>query len=596
MEVCGLCGVGQQSSGNSYFCGERVVVVTLESALGEKEWSLSTKLSEAILIPLRIFSEWRFPENGVIEFQAIPRYGPASPFKGHLSTKSNAFCIDSSSRRLSNQYLIRDHMAVHYNKILSAKAAVDCSVPKSRLNSIKFSDQQRREKLKKEVERCEKEMISSKNVSRSSSRESRRPLSATYRKGSLEAEGNVGLLSCATSEQKCPVGSISTPERQSAVLPSPENPARRAAQKASDISVSSSSTSTSSLHRLHSKISCSSSSDSIANKHSHKAQNPDSKVCSGDLLEKHSEHFTNSQQPFTPRTLKSDAKSFLSQYRYYMPAKRKIRDISKQQAEAETQTDVSSFQVESEGSEKRDLADIIKEVEDTVSASADKSDEAKAVSQFSSPRVTSPSSVQSPMMRRIQAEEEELLYLSFIQDITDEILKLGLFSNRALEKLFERHIEQNKNHLNETKMRHLLEILKVDLGCIKEEKSAGGSDMYGPLQKGPVDHFQLPKSEEFLKVMELIANEPPACSDKSQVEEAQDEISKDINEPTSVGLDPMSFLVTDETLDTSCTLPPTCSSTTCDADLDMSESLRDVDELRESFVNSFPISTDNTPC
>uniref|UniRef100_A0A670YCS3 Spermatosis associated 7 n=1 Tax=Pseudonaja textilis TaxID=8673 RepID=A0A670YCS3_PSETE len=32
-----------------------------------------------------------------------------------------SFCIDSSSRRLSNQYLIRDHMAVHYNKILSAK-------------------------------------------------------------------------------------------------------------------------------------------------------------------------------------------------------------------------------------------------------------------------------------------------------------------------------------------------------------------------------------------------------------------------------------------------------------------------------------------
>ena len=26
--------------------------------------------------------------------------------------------------------------------------------------------------------------------------------------------------------------------------------------------------------------------------------------------------------------------------------------------------------------------------------------------------------------------EEELLYLSFIEDVTDEILKLGLFSNR----------------------------------------------------------------------------------------------------------------------------------------------------------------------
>ncbi|XP_013919667.1 PREDICTED: spermatogenesis-associated protein 7-like [Thamnophis sirtalis] len=80
----------------------------------------------------------RWQSSPVIDYLTIPRYGLASPFKGHLSTKSNAFCIDSSSRRLSNQYLIRDHMAVHYNKILSAKAAIDCSLPKSRLNSIKW--------------------------------------------------------------------------------------------------------------------------------------------------------------------------------------------------------------------------------------------------------------------------------------------------------------------------------------------------------------------------------------------------------------------------------------------------------------------------
>ncbi|KAI2572295.1 SPATA7 isoform 22, partial [Pan troglodytes] len=68
---------------------------------------------------------------------------------------------------------------------------------------------------------------------------------------------------------------------------------------------------------------------------------------------------------------------------------------------------------------------------------------------------------------------------SFIEDVTDEILKLGLFSNRFLERLFERHIKQNK-HLEEEKMRHLLHVLKVDLGCTSEENSIPDAATTGP--------------------------------------------------------------------------------------------------------------------
>ncbi|NXU14490.1 SPAT7 protein, partial [Pardalotus punctatus] len=61
--------------------------------------------------------------------------------------------------------------------------------------------------------------------------------------------------------------------------------------------------------------------------------------------------------------------------------------------------------------------------------------------------------------------EEELLYLTFIEDVTNEILNLGLFSNRVLDQLFECHIEENKNRLDEAKMRRMLDVLKSDLGC-----------------------------------------------------------------------------------------------------------------------------------
>ncbi|NWW67490.1 SPAT7 protein, partial [Ifrita kowaldi] len=64
--------------------------------------------------------------------------------------------------------------------------------------------------------------------------------------------------------------------------------------------------------------------------------------------------------------------------------------------------------------------------------------------------------------------EEELLYLTFIEDVTNEILRLGLFSNRVLDQLFECYIEENKNRLDEGKMRQMLDVLKSDLGCSQD--------------------------------------------------------------------------------------------------------------------------------
>lgn len=55
-------------------------------------------------------------------------------------------------------------------------------------------------------------------------------------------------------------------------------------------------------------------------------QDPARKTYNGDLLEKHSQRFTE-DKPFMPKTLKTDTNSYLSSYRYYR-APRRTRDCT----------------------------------------------------------------------------------------------------------------------------------------------------------------------------------------------------------------------------------------------------------------------------
>ncbi|XP_051833410.1 spermatogenesis-associated protein 7 isoform X5 [Antechinus flavipes] len=412
---------------------------------------------------------------------AMPRYDPSSPFTGHLSIKSNAFCTDSSSLRLSTLYLIKNHMAVHYNKILSAKAVVDCSMPVSMTSSIKYSDQQRREKLKKEMAQCEKDSKLSRSSIQISNKSSPSPISSMGLKLSEkvldkdeETEEKNEFLSLSKSlppalNKQFPDFSyrektVRNETRRAFSASGIANPRRQTSVPSHNVSNGGGGKNTKNPRRF---------------------QLFTSKAPSGDLLEKHSARFTNKQLPFTPRTLKTEAKSFLSQYRYYTPAKRK-KDTQDQLIEAETQTDISSFKTYFMTSELNNI-----DSEEVI---------------INEPKTSSCNTY--GMKEKIIPSQHFRNNLAW-EKVKENVLHYPF--SRVLERLFERHIEQNKHHLEEKKMRHMLHVLKVDLGCTPEGKPEKPN---GTLNMSNLFDFEKLETPEEIQLTDQ--NEIPVSPSKSE--------------------------------------------------------------------------------
>ncbi|XP_066178040.1 spermatogenesis-associated protein 7 isoform X1 [Sylvia atricapilla] len=522
----------------------------------------------------------------------VPRCGPC---KGHLSTKSNAFCIDSA-RNLTSQYLIRDHMVFHYNRILSAKAAVDCSVPKSRLTCIKLADQQRREKLKRKIAKGKEKLSVCEAVPRCCSRDNGRLPLCTSRKSCMEVEENV--FPCAGQAQY--LSRAPSPHGQHCLVHS--SPVRRIRKRTRN---------TSRIYHSNSNICLSRPSKHCVFARSRSTENVVSVGCSkrcpgnsprasaGDLLERHSECFTQVQKPFTPRTLISDAKPSLAEYRYYTCARRKKKNHHSHCVEAQTQTDVISFPsgdkvyVRKATSEQQ----ITSKAEDK-GCTCDEPEREIDGCQCSSLRETSCCAQECSPKGTVDAEEEELLYLNFIEDVTNDILKLGIFSNRVLDELFECHVEHNKNCLDEGRMRQMLDVLKSELGCCQDsgtELIHAGQEALD-LQEDVIDELKLTrkghrprkatKSVEFLEDLPL--KEPNNCGSLSSSERSTETPSReDSSDDTTEVMDAATEseccgVDFEEHPDTSHACRAALNLIACDSD---SEVNKELDKLKENFAD-----------
>ncbi|XP_063804625.1 spermatogenesis-associated protein 7 isoform X2 [Pseudophryne corroboree] len=363
---------------------------------------------------------------------------PRSPSAGERT----AFYIGNNTR-LSDQYRIRDHMLVHYDKILTAKAAVDCSVPKSMIKSIKYSDQQRREKMNREVARLEKESLRYGSFSRLNSRASGKDAIV---RGKDTYDGYTNMARQSLYSDRRAVSSAGSYISSPSPLRSPEGTAEPHSRKLT-------------FSRMSARTRCGFS-DSPGWSSSASCQFRDSlkKTYSGDLLEKHSHYFSNKQQPHTPRTLRTPAKSVIAQCRYYTPPRRKRRESG---AEDEAWADMSRSRQRDQAQEEQPLSDR-GHVTESEALPADPDEHSENLSEEEKIH-HQVSEKPNDRQRRRLSREEELAYLNFVAAVTNEILSLGLFSDRVLERVFERHLQENKHHLDVGKMRCLLDTLKADL-------------------------------------------------------------------------------------------------------------------------------------
>uniref|UniRef100_A0A673G9T8 Spermatogenesis-associated protein 7-like n=1 Tax=Sinocyclocheilus rhinocerous TaxID=307959 RepID=A0A673G9T8_9TELE len=335
-----------------------------------------------------------------------------------------------SSGKLMNQYMIKDHMLSHYRKLYSAKAVVDCSVPKSMCSNVKYVDQKRREQLRKDT----RSQSGRSTSQRSSSINSRTSRSSKNSRPSVQ--GDDSAYHCLDqSLMSSPRINTSFHSKQIA-YPSPANHF----PSASELTYQSPN-----AHWHPADPSCATS----ASQRGYRSfQDPTQKTYSGDVLLKHTQRFTQ-EKPFTPRTLKSDHKSTLLQYRYYTPPRRKSWNLDKEEVQISTHRRLikyfafliflQAFTLDHEWSD-----------EETASFRHHGKTNRFRDSEYllSSSRI-SPEGMRSPIMRKVSAEEEELMHLEFITDVTNEILTQGLYSDRVLKRVFERHIDMNKHRLDE---------------------------------------------------------------------------------------------------------------------------------------------------
>lgn len=358
--------------------------------------------------------------------------------RGHFTLKSSALAPTSTS--YMGQDFIANHMKSHYRRILSAKAAVDTSPPKSMKMHMKVRDQKKRAAL---------ESRAGTPLSLTARSPSMEFLTSSYNetsamnsvRGHRSPDSRLFSATSAWSPDQRPSTGKPIQRSQSVQSLNRHYPTATPSPSPRDIlTTQAQSTPRSSRHpQLQAPTS------PIARKPKQTLKTAHRLRQKKDLRTAPS--LDNSEQGMTNNYLNENVRTLLGTYDEPDNLKVPMRAGYNTGEEGSQETDIShslnyntSSNIQHNAVPRLDLTQV-------------------SYSHRGRPSVRMNDSAD------FQANlwEEEQRYLKFISDVTTDILARGIFSNRVLQQVFEMHIERRKEHLDESRMREMIEQLKEDL-------------------------------------------------------------------------------------------------------------------------------------
>ncbi|CAF0790384.1 unnamed protein product [Brachionus calyciflorus] len=408
------------------------------------------------------------------------------PVKGHLVNKSSPLATESC--KLGNQFITAQNLASHYKRINSAKSSIDTSAPKSLIKSVKAQDRVKREILRNSWANRNTERAKSAET-QSISEEKSESKSFTTVSRTLKSENTRVLPDQKKINQSVSNMAINftkhNPSRVMLYKPKdPEPEEKHQFVNFENREKNARNMMTTLLFNVHAT------NDPNLSGIQNPALKAMSRLVSGhnyDVLDIHAHKFKQPSHEFQPRIKDVEkSSSKLRESTCYEPPRRqkKINFVEKDLESTRISNDheiknlknqkLNSSKIESDDDEND--FDFVRTVREP---SRDQLNNSNILNSFTSRRLTA----SQTSLKRAVEKEEELKYLAFVKDVTDDILQRGLISNRVINNCFNYHLNKNKKQLDEKKMRDLLDTLRQDIGIPDEDDTEITTKYYQTVNK-----------------------------------------------------------------------------------------------------------------